>query len=274
MIEDDSDSEEEVEKEEGAAEVKKEKQEKSESKEDDATNLSKYFSVGQYVRAYVTKCGETSTTAKSAAEHTKHRKHIELSLQPTLANSGVTKNELVVGCALQASVTSVEDHGLIMDLGLEDSSISGFISSNEIGQGMSLSDIQEGQVMLCKILGLSSTGKIIKLSGDVGKPVGAKAAKGGAGWKGGLWVSEAPTIDAFTPGTGVELLVTEVGQSGGLSGKIMGMVDGTVNFFHAGGWESTALEERVKEGNKVSIILWKINMHFTNEITHDRSMHV
>ena len=223
--------------------------------DDDLTNLNNYFSIGQYIRACVVSNGEdvpqhSGRRNSTSTEHTKYKKRIELSLQPSMANAGVTVKELVVGCAIQASVQSVEDHGLIMNLGLEDKSLTGFMSSKELGPRLSLKTVYNGQVLLCTITGLSSNGKIVKLSGEVEKPVGAKQAKGGT-WKGGLWLSEAPTVNAFMPGTGVELLVTDVGIAGGFRGKIMGMVDGVVDYFHGQGWREAGLQDRIKIGNKV-----------------------
>ena len=221
---------------------------------DDLTNLDKYFRVGQYIRACVISIGEdipekSVKNGTSSAEHIKHKKRVELSLQPSLANAGVTVKELAAGSAIQASVTSVEDHGCIMDLGLEDKSITGFISSKELGGQWTLSNVQKGQVILCTITGMASNGKVVSLSGEIGKPIRAKKGKGD-NWKGGLWLAEAPTIDAFTPGTGVEVLVTDV-RNWGIRGKIMGMLDVVVDYFHGHGWGEKNLEERVKIGEKI-----------------------
>ncbi|KAI5810984.1 hypothetical protein DFH27DRAFT_3718 [Peziza echinospora] len=235
---------------------------------DDLTNLQKYFWIGQYLRACIVASAE-ETTGKTSAEHSKQKKkHIELSLQPSMANARVTKKELVIGAAIQASVTSVEDHGLIMSLGLEDNTISGFISSKELGNHLTLAEVQEGQVLLCTITGLASNGKIVKLSADAGKPIGAKKGKGSF-WKGGLWLEEAPTIDTFTVGTGVQLLVTDVGKNGGLQGKLMGMVDGVIDYFHVHGWNEEKLEDRIKIGNKINA-----RVLFTNPNSDDKRLNL
>ncbi|KAF8477409.1 hypothetical protein BDZ91DRAFT_774053 [Kalaharituber pfeilii] len=244
LLEEDGSESEEEKEEQGDPKVSKGRKKANE----DVTDLNRYFRVGQYVRACIM---STADDTLKNAEHSRYKKHIELSLQPSMANAGVTVKELVTGCAIQASVTSVEDHGLIMSLGLEDKSITGFISSNELGDHFTLATVQEGQVLLCTITGMASNGKIVKLSADIGKPIGAKKGKG-AIWKGGLWLNEAPTIDAFTPGTGVELLVTDVGKNGGIRGKIMGMLDCAVDYFHAQGWAEKELEDRVKVGNKIN----------------------
>ncbi|KAF8451798.1 hypothetical protein BGX38DRAFT_1181201, partial [Terfezia claveryi] len=228
--------------------------EENDKVDQDLTNLDNYFRVGQYIRACVISTGEdipekSGKNGTSSAEHTKHKKRIELSLHPSFANAGVTVKELVAGSAIQASITSVEDHGCIVDLGLEDKSITGFISSKELGSQLTLRNVQEGQVILCTITGMASNGKVVKVSGEIDKPIGAKKGKGDT-WKGGLWLAEAPTIDTFTPGTGVEVLVTDV-KNGGIRGKIMGMLDIVIDYFHGRGWSEKALEERIKIGSKI-----------------------
>src|SRR4029077_8176753 len=105
------------------------------------------------------------------AQHTTHKKRIELSLEPSWANHGITVKELVPGCAIQVSVTSVEDHGVILSLGLEKKSITGFMSAKDLDSHWSLSDIREGQTFLCLIKGMASNGKVVKLSGIFDKPI-------------------------------------------------------------------------------------------------------
>lgn len=216
--------------------------------DEDFTDLSKYFRIGQYIRAYVRSVGENvpEKSGKQGPDQTAHKKRIELSLEPSWANYGITVKELVPGCAIQASVTSVEDHGVILSLGLENKSITGFMPAKELDSHWSLSDIREGQTFLCLIKGTASNGKVVKLSGIIDKPIETNNGKTG------LWLNEAPTIDAFTPGTGVEMLVTDVGSNGGLRGKLMGMLDGVIDLFHAQGWNQSGLEDRVKVGSKVN----------------------
>lgn len=218
---------------------------------EDFTDLSKYFRIGQYIRVYVRSVEEKFSErfgkhGPSFGDQTAHGKRIELSVEPLWANYGITVKELVPGCAIQASVTSVEDHGLILSLGLENKSITGFMPTKELDSHWSLSDIHEGQIFLCLIKGMASNGKVVKLSGIIDKSIGTNKGKAGP------WLNEAPTIDAFTPGTGVQMLVTDVGSNGGLRGKLMGMLDGVVDLFHAQGWNQDGLEDRVKVGSKVN----------------------
>ncbi|CUS13120.1 unnamed protein product [Tuber aestivum] len=222
---------------------------KPESAEDDV-DLRSMFRVGQYLRAYVVSSLEPANS-KSPLGSKKTKKRIELSLDPVVTNDGLTTTELVVGCTIQASITSVEDHGLVMNLGIGND-LKGFLSSKELGKGRSATNAREGQVLLCTIIGLSSNGKIVKLSGDLeqkpskkGKYTGGKAA-----W----WLSSAPTVNTFLPGTGVEVLITDIAKGGkavGIAGKIMGLVDATMDFFHASGWGEKDIESKFKVGEKI-----------------------
>ncbi|CZT03246.1 related to ribosomal RNA processing protein RRP5 [Rhynchosporium agropyri] len=212
-------------------------EEDDEETEIEDVDLKKLFKVGQYLRAYV-----VSTKDEEAATSGKAKRHIELSLSPQQSNSALTPQNVVVNNTIMASVASVEDHGLIMELGLSDPTIRGFMSSNDIGFGMSFSSIQEGAVFLCTITGLNSNGKTIKLCIDPAKIAHPKKPN---------YLSEAPTIDAFLPGTAVEILVADITPRG-ISGKVMGMLDVTADLTHSGaGASGTDLEKRYKIGSRI-----------------------
>ncbi len=137
---------------------------------------------------------------------------------------------------------SVEDHGLVMDLGLGDNSIKGFMSSKELGHNVDHTAIEEGAVFLCLITGLSSNGAIIKLSADTQKAGNLKKTN---------FLADAPTVDAFLPGTAVEVLVSEA-TAAGIAGKVMGMIDVTVDLMHSGASSPDQdNEKKFKIGSKV-----------------------
>lgn len=205
---------------------------------DDDVSLSDIFRVGQYLRAYVV----STTDTKDDKLGEKAKRRIELSVVPQQANSGITANELVPNSMIMAAVSSVEDHGLIMDIGFEESGIRGFMSSKDIGHNVNISKIQEGAVFLCAITGLNSNGKTVKLVADVQKIVGSKKQ---------MYLAEAPTIDAFLPGTAVEVLVTDITHKG-IAGKVMGSLDVTADLMHSGaGASGKDLEKKYKIGSKL-----------------------
>ena len=216
-----------------ADEASNDELDESQAEDIDLTGL---FSLGQFLRAYVT---STSDTTSSGG---KGKKHIELSINPRQANVGLEKRNLVTSSMVQAIVQSVEDHGLIMSLGLEDTTIRGFMSSKELGYDKNMATVKPGSVYLCIITGMSSNGKIIKLSADHQKAGNIKKTN---------FLTDAPTIDAFLPGTAVEILVTNVSASG-LVGKVMGVLDVTADIIHSGAAANDKpLEKRYSVGSKV-----------------------
>ncbi|TVY24932.1 rRNA biogenesis protein [Lachnellula hyalina] len=205
--------------------------------EEDEIELEKLFWKGQYLRAYVVSTSDdtTSTSGKS-------KRRIELSLRPQQSNNALASQNIITNSMLMASVASVEDHGLVMDVGTNDNTVRGFMSSKEIGHDLDISAVQEGSVFLCMVTGLSSNGKIIKLSADTHKIANLKKLN---------YLTEAPTVDAFLPGTAVEILVADITPRG-LAGKVMGMVDVTADLIHSGaGSSGKDLEKKYKLGSKI-----------------------
>ena len=202
--------------------------------EEKDVNLGSFLYLGQYLRAYV------SSTGESAAG--KIKKHIELTLDPRRANAGLKKSDLVVNSMVQACVKSVEDHGLVMEVALEEESVRGFMSSKEVGDDVDQARIEEGAVFLCIILGHNSDGNVVKLSADPRRIGNVKKSN---------YLTDAPTIDSFMPGTAVELLISQVTPSG-IAGKVMGLVDVTADLVHSGaGPHGKDLEKKHQIGNKV-----------------------
>lgn len=212
--------------------------------EDDATDnendtkdidLKSFFSLGQYLRAYVT------STQNGAASVGQGKRHIELSINPRQANMSLKTVDLVVNSMVQASVLSVEDHGLVMNLGLEDTTVRGFMSSKDVEHNVDTSKIEEGAVFLCLVTGISSNGKTIKLSSDSQKAGNIKKTN---------FLIDAPTVDSFLPGTAVEFSISKV-TSSGITGKLMGMLNVTADLIHSGAAASgKELEKKYSTGSK------------------------
>lgn len=191
-----------------------------EESDEDSLELQDYFYLGQYLRAHVVSAG-----SNAADSNTRNKKRIELAVDPKHANSGLSKSDLVENTAVQASVVSVEDHGLVMDLGIEGSDVKGFMSSKEIDPKTDYSNIKEGSVFLCMVTGHNASGSVLKLSADLRSSGSIKKSH---------YLDTAPTINSFLPGTAAEVLLTDV-SSNGLAGKIMGMLDATVDLVQSGG---------------------------------------
>jgi rRNA biogenesis protein RRP5 len=208
-----------------------------EDSDEDSIDLSDYFYLGQYLRAYVVSVGNNAADASS-----KSKKRIELAVDPRQANFGLLKSDLVVDTAVQASVASVEDHGLVMDLGIEGADIKGFMSKKEIDPRTDYSTIKEGSVFLCMVTGQNANGSVLKLSANLQSSGSIKKSH---------YLNTAPTINSFLPGTAAEILLTEV-TSNGATGKIMGMLDTTVDLVQSGGnSRKEDLTNKYKIGAKV-----------------------
>ncbi|PGH13265.1 hypothetical protein AJ80_06374 [Polytolypa hystricis UAMH7299] len=189
----------------------------SEDADEDALSLHSFFYPGQYLRTFV------SSTESGDGTKSKSKRRLELSVDPRNTNSGLLKSDLVVNATVQASVLSVEDHGLVMDLGLEEGELKGFMSKKEIPRDLEFTNIKEGAVFLCVVTGHNASGTVIKLSANLQVSASIKKSH----------LSTAPTINSFQPGTAAEILLTEVSESG-MAGKIMGMLDVVVDILHSG----------------------------------------
>ncbi|CAN8097612.1 unnamed protein product [Discula destructiva] len=207
---------------------------KDESPDDDDIDLKDLFELGQYLRAYVVSTTDDSTVP------IKGKRRIELSIRPEDANSTLTKQELVTNATLMASVASVEDHGYVMDIGLADSKITGFLPKKELDAGISGDRVQPGNVFLCIITGLSANRKVAQLSTKTERLGNVKNLP-----------AEATTINTFVPGTAVEVLINEISQHGFI-GKVMGDLDATADLIHSGiGPDGTDLAAKYKVPSKV-----------------------
>ena len=196
-------------------------------------DLQDMFVVGQYLRACITSTNEETARA---------RKRLELSIEPKLVNKGLTKRKLPVNSMIQASVVSNEDHGLVMDLGLGDTKVKGFLPKGEIGPQFRHAEVQEGAVFMCIVTGTNPDGRIVKLS--------ANHTKAGNLTKGNTLL-DAPTIDVFLPGTAVDVLIAD-STSSTVTGKILGLIDCTADAYHSGAVQKGAdVSQKFKLGSKV-----------------------
>ncbi|KAJ5980771.1 hypothetical protein N7481_008069 [Penicillium waksmanii] len=212
-----------------------EEEDDDDDSEEISFDLKDHFYIGQYLRAYVVSTGAEATEAGG-----RNKKHIELSIDPRQANSGLSKSDLVKETAIQASVISVEDHGLVMDLGIEGSDVRGFMSSKEIDSHVTYSNIKEGSVFLCLVTGQNASGNVIKLSANLEHSL-----------KKSHFLAAAPTINSYLPGVAAEILLTEV-TANGMMGKIMGMLDTTVDLVQSGVIDGKLdLERKFKIGAKI-----------------------
>ncbi|RMZ76924.1 hypothetical protein DV737_g4583, partial [Chaetothyriales sp. CBS 132003] len=206
--------------------------------DDDSVSLQAIFHVGQYLRVAV-----TSTSQQTSAGEVKRR--IELTTEPALVNAGLNKSSLANNVVVQAAIVSVEDHGLVVGLDLEDYPIRGFVQAKSLPSGQSLSDLQEGAVLLCQVADITSDGQVVKLTADPAKQRSLKSAA---------------TIDSYLPGTVADVLVSEV-QDAGMVGKLIGLVDVSADVVHSGSYrDRESFQTKYPLGKKLRCrILYKLS---------------
>ncbi|EFX02430.1 rRNA biogenesis protein [Grosmannia clavigera kw1407] len=191
------------------------------------------FGLGQYIRVSVV------STEDDDAEKKKKRR-IELSTRPELANAGLTDQDVVRNSTVMASVISVEDRGFVMDLGIQDSDLRGFLAKKELDPSIPEERLQPGAVILCLVTGKATNGKVAQLSANKTQLGSIKNV-----------ASDATTINTFLPGTAVDVLVSEV-TARGLAGKVLGHLDATADMTHSGAGGSIGdLDEKYKVASKI-----------------------
>ncbi|KAL1837088.1 hypothetical protein VTJ49DRAFT_4298 [Mycothermus thermophilus] len=216
-----------------ASAEKDDEEEESEDEGADDVDLNTLFRMGQYVRAYVTSTLDETTPGKA-------RRHIGLSLEPFLANTGIVEQDVVENCTLMAAVVSVEDHGFVMDIGISESSLKGFLPRKQLDKNIPEDTLQPGSVLLCTVTGKAAGGKVVQLStlsDRLGNPKNAP--------------SSATTIGSYLPGTAADVLVSEVSQHG-VIGKVMGHLDVTADLVHSGaGPDGVDIIDKYKVGSRI-----------------------
>ncbi|GAV56112.1 hypothetical protein ZYGR_0BA00180 [Zygosaccharomyces rouxii] len=185
----DEDSEHDSSDDEGEAEAQKSK---------DLPDLKQYFQLGQWLRCRVTK-----NSAMDSRRSKKEKKRIELSLEPSEVNS-FSEEDLDKYSAVQCSVKSMEDHGAILDLGIE--GLTGFLSKKDIPQGW---QCLPGSVFLANVVKKSS--RTITVNFDFG----SKSNK----------ITQISSIDVVIPGQVVDFMCQKITEKGVL-GKVFGMLPG------------------------------------------------
>jgi rRNA biogenesis protein RRP5 len=172
-------------------------------------SLTEMFTVGQWLRTVVVE--NTAVTGSDKSQ----KKHIELSIEPELVNASIVPADILPQSILQVSVSSIEDHGIIVSLGLPN--LSGFIKNSSLGS-YSVDKIKEGRVFFACVEQRPKN-KVVQLTLNLKK-------------------SQKPTADvadigSLLPGETVKCLLSEV-RAAGAGGKILGMLDATIDQLHIG----------------------------------------
>ncbi|GMM31738.1 Rrp5 protein [Martiniozyma asiatica (nom. inval.)] len=169
-------------------------------------DLKFHFQVGQWIRGQV---------VSNVDE--KQRKRIELTIDPSKVNSSLDeKEDLTQNNVIQASVKSIEDHGIVLNIG-SNFKKSGFISKKEIGD--IIENIQIGSVLLLTITKTNERAITCKIPSSFG-PIKKHIA-----------LSTFNSIDTILPGSLVDATITKV-TSNGIIAKVGGILDAYINCDH------------------------------------------
>jgi rRNA biogenesis protein RRP5 len=204
-------------------------------------DLQSMFHVGQWVRCVVVglESGDDSNDDHHSSTNTakKSRKRIDLSLQVDQVNSGLVSLDLIPGFTLSATVTSFEDHGYLLDIGMSDRTA--FLPRKEAQayetqwhEGRAL---QAGQPIVVTIMGSSKnksvSNRVIQVTAD---PQRTKQAS----------ITEAlSNIQSLLPGELVTARITRV-LPNGLACRVLEFFDATIDVTHI---PSTAMMKQSSE---------------------------
>ena len=208
-------------------------------------NLRNYVRLGQFLRAYVV------STTESQKGDAGSKRHIELSIDPSLTNSTLSEIDCVENTTIQASVESFEDHGIVLNLGLRNPEIKGFLPVKSAEQN-NLQQLEEGSVLLCTILKSLLQSNTIKLKAHLGNTQMDKLAS----------FSAPPPSGAFLPGTAADMQIVDLIENG-IKGKLPGGIDVTADFIHSGlGSDGATCLEKLKIGKTTVVrITFEANDH-------------
>lgn len=189
--------------------------------------LKDIFRVGQWLRAKVVK---PSNEGK--------KKRIQFSIEPEVVNSSLEDEDLTPGNLLQGSVKSIEDHGIILNVGKPN--LSGFISNKELKNAKDIDPeaLKVGDVLLTSIVSKSSS-RTITLRPVESNSTSKKAT-----------VSSISSVDAIEPGILVDALVSDITKNGIVT-RVFGLVDATINLPNLNDFDLNTLKHKYTIGNNI-----------------------
>ncbi|KAL3237688.1 Rrp5p [Nakaseomyces bracarensis] len=208
-------------------EKEEEEYESSDDEEEDIAkelpNLNKFFKRGQWLRCAVTKNSALETKNKK-----NNKKRIELTIEPSVVNNfeveDINKNTVV-----QCSVSSIEDHGAILDLGVPE--LTGFISKKD---SKNFDSLKVGSVFL------GSVAKRTDRSVTVNQEFSEKRNK----------MSSISSIDSVLPGQVVDFLCEQITDSG-ISGKVFGSIDAFIGKPHLQIFDEAEIKHKISLGSTI-----------------------
>ncbi|KUF99434.1 hypothetical protein AM588_10010720 [Phytophthora nicotianae] len=219
---------------------KKAKQQDEE--EEQLQPLSTIFKVGQFVPCVVLATGKTDK-----------RKQIQLSLRTSLIHAELSPSSLTKGASLHATVSSVEDHGAIVNLGIR--GVHAFVPRKELA-----TPVHKGQHLLVNVVSMNTHTNTATVTIDRSQVV--KAVTRG----------DSFTLKQLVPGMLLNVRVEDVLENG-LSVTFLTFFTATVEQNHMSlpcerGWE-----ESYRKGMKARARIISID-YIAKQITLSMAPHV
>uniref|UniRef100_A0A8B9ISK9 Protein RRP5 homolog n=1 Tax=Amazona collaria TaxID=241587 RepID=A0A8B9ISK9_9PSIT len=187
---------------------------------EDLNSLVDLYSPGTLVRCIVT------TVEKNADG----RRSIKLSIDPKKVNKGLNASALASGMLLSGFVSSVEDHGYLIDIGV--SGTNAFLprqkAQNYIKTAKRGSDLKIGQNLNCVIVEIKNEGRVVLLSIDRSE-VASSLATERQNW----------SLSNLLPGLVVKARVQKVAPLG-IKLSFLSFFTGIVDFMHMDPEKSTS----------------------------------
>lgn len=185
--------------------------------------LAELFTVGKWLRATVIPDGDK-------------KKSIHLTIVPETVNAHIEAADLDANTIVQGSVKSIEDHGVVFNLGLE--STTGFMDKKELKKaGLTISSYKPGQVHLLSIATVNLRAVTVRPAEN--ENFNKKTV-----------ATSVSTIDAIHPGLIVNARVSD-NLDEGVVLRIFDMADATMTLPHAGEYTAASLKNHFAIGANV-----------------------
>ncbi|XP_077574837.1 protein RRP5 homolog [Stigmatopora nigra] len=179
------------------------------SHSEDISTLPQLFNCGMILRCIITKLD----TSKKAAVN------IQVSINPKLVNKALKINALKVGMVLSGCVESLQEHGCLVDIGIEGTKAF-LLQTTGKRNPNSINVLKVGEYVTCQIKEVKNDGHLLRL--DMNPLVIGKArAESQQGWN----------LTNLLPGLLVEATIKQVTKHG-LLVSFLSSFNGQVDFLH------------------------------------------
>lgn len=192
---------------EATSDVEDDSEIESEDESDELIDLAALFKVGSFYRCKVTQNHLLNNSLKKGS------KKLTVTIDPAQVNLGLEDTDILQkGASVQLTIKTIEDHGCIMDSGVEDSKLSIFMPAKEFSEG----ETKIGNVFLTTVSKVSD--RVVTVTA-----VAKNSLK---------TVESIGSLDSVLPAFYVSFLVDAVKPNAGVFGKVFGSIPAILNLSH------------------------------------------